>query len=1010
MRQSTPILVEPGLNGSMQTLRPKAPSSHPVLLVAAATAVMVLLMGVAQAQSPNTVVEGVPVTVPGTQSSPWSISNNLMVGNTLGGTLIIESGGQVNGTTARVGSDNVTGTVTVRDANSVWANTGAISIGVGSSGFGFLNILNGGSVSNTTAEVGVNAGGTGTVTVSGSGSQWANSQTLAVGWYGNGTVTIDNGGAVSAPVIWMGVVPGAQGTLTLSGTAGNRGVLTTGLLAKGLGNGQTGDATLNLDGGILRASADRASFLAAQADYRFGFAAGDVVIGTGGAFIDSNGHAIGISAALGGSGGLTKLGAGTLTLSGANTYAGGTTISDGVLVANTTSLRGPVLNNAVLVFNQPVDGTFSGNISGSGSLKKDGAGALTLAGINTYTGGTQVNGGTLVIAAPDALGSGPVAFGGGVLRFDYTGSLDRPITVSPGGFTVDTNGNTQTMSAPLAGSDPFTKVGSGSLNLTGNSPLTGPTSVQAGRLAVNGSLANSTITVQNGATLGGNGTIGGLVVQNGGFAAPGNSIGTLTVAGNVAFGAGSVYQVEINAAGQSDRIVASGMATISGGTVQVLAENGNYAAATNYTILTAGAGVTGRFANVTSNLAFLTPSLSNDSSNVTLTMTRNQTGFAGVALTRNQGFTANATERLGVGQPVYDALLSTTATEARAGFDLLSGEAHAQAVSVAIGESALVREAILGHLRGPLLTPPGASIAAAFSADLPGSKSATVMPAPRREARYALWGEALGGQANTNADGNAAGLSRRTGGAILGADMLLFNSGPGSLRVGVAGGYTQSRFDLDARLSSGRLESGHAALYAGSRFGAFRLDAGLSLSWSESDIRRQVAIRGFGDLLRSQRPGSTAQAFAELGYGFTWQGLALEPFAQLALIRVSTEAGLEQGGAAALRLVSSEQNPGFTTLGLRAEAQILETPLFARGMVGWRHGFGDLTPQALTAFATGIAPARVFAAPIDRDGFAAEAGLDWRATQTTTLGLTYAASLGERTRDHALKGRIDMRF
>jgi outer membrane autotransporter protein len=111
-----------------------------------------------------------------------------------------------------------------------------------------------------------------------------------------------------------------------------------------------------------------------------------------------------------------------------------------------------------------------------------------------------------------------------------------------------------------------------------------------------------------------------------------------------------------------------------------------------------------------------------------------------------------------------------------------------------------------------------------------------------------------------------------------------------------------------------------------------------------------------------------------------------------------------------LRLLSSKQNLGFTTLGLRAEAQILETPLFARAMLGWRHGFGDLTPQALTAFATGIALARVFAAPIDRNAFAVEAGLDWRATQTTTLGLTYAASLGERTRDHALKGRIDMRF
>jgi len=113
------------------------------------------------------------------------------------------------------------------------------------------------------------------------------------------------------------------------------------------------------------------------------------------------------------------------------------------------------------------------------------------------------------------------------------------------------------------------------------------------------------------------------------------------------------------------------------------------------------------------------------------------------------------------------------------------------------------------------------SIGLLHKSELPGSKSATVMPAPRPESRYALWGEALGGQANTDGDRNAAGLSRRTGGAVLGADMLLFDNGPDSLRVGVAGGYTQSRFDLDPRLSSGRLESGHAALYAGGRFGAF---------------------------------------------------------------------------------------------------------------------------------------------------------------------------------------------
>src|SRR5690606_14526302 len=121
---------------------------------------------------------------------------------------------------------------------------------------------------------------------------------------------------------------------------------------------------------------------------------------------------------------------------------------------------------------------------------------------------------------------------------------------------------------------------------TGISPFSGGTFVQGGTLAVNGSLAPSIVTVQGG-MLGGNGTVGGLIVRNTGVAAPGNSIGTLNVAGNMRFERGSVYQVEVNAAGRNDRIDATGMATIQGGTVQVLAEQGAYAPLTRYTILTA---------------------------------------------------------------------------------------------------------------------------------------------------------------------------------------------------------------------------------------------------------------------------------------------------------------------------------------------------------------------------------------------------------------------------------------
>ncbi|MGX1785436.1 autotransporter domain-containing protein [Bosea sp. NPDC055332] len=770
-------------------------------------------------------------------------------------------------------------------------------------------------------------------------------------------------------------------------------------------------------------------------------------------------------------GSIRKVGTGTLTLTQENTYSGGTTIAGGAIsiskesnLGNTSGaltldggvlqVTGTALNglarNIILGSNGggfeivEAGNSFivSQSLTGTGSLAKTGAGTLVLKGASSYSGATTVSEGTLRAGAANAFSANSTFTVASGATLDLAG-LNQTIgslagvgtvTLGSGTLTAGANNSSTTFSGKITGTGGVTKTGTGTLTLTGTNTYTGATKVSGGKLVVNGSLASS-VTLDGG-TLGGSGTIGGMSVASGATVSPGNSIGTLTVSGNVAFASGSTYQVEVNAAGQSDRIAASGKATITGGTVQVLAQNGNYAAATNYTILTASGGVTGTFTSVSSNLAFLTPSLGYGGTSVTLTMTRNDTGFGPgggdtgggttpggggttpggstsgnyIAQTRNQGFIANAAEALGVGNPVYDALISATAAEARAGFDLLSGEAHAQAVSVMIDESRLVRESILNRLRGPLLTPAPGQVAAGFTADLPGRKGGIVMQAPVPQPRYTLWGEAFGSAGNTDADGNAASLSRRSGGALLGADIMLYDAPGSSLKVGVAGGYSQSRFDLDARLSSGKLESGHAALYAGARFGSLRFDAGAAYSWSESDIRRQVAIRGFGDLLRLQRPGQVLQGFAELGYSFAFQGFALEPFAQLALLRVSTDAGTEQGGAAALRVLSSDQTLGFTTLGLRAEAQIGTMPLFARGMLGWRHGFGELTPQARTAFALGTNPAVVFAAPIDRNALTAEAGLDWRISSATALGLTYSAAIGERSRDHALKGRIDMRF
>jgi autotransporter-associated beta strand protein len=89
------------------------------------------------------------------------------------------------------------------------------------------------------------------------------------------------------------------------------------------------------------------------------------------------------------------------------------------------------------------------------------------------------------------------------------------------------------------------QLGSGTTELSGISTYTGSTSVEAGKLVVSGSIAGSAVTVQNGGTLGGDGTVGVLTILDGGTLSPGNSPGNLTVAGDVIWNGGGNYNWQI---------------------------------------------------------------------------------------------------------------------------------------------------------------------------------------------------------------------------------------------------------------------------------------------------------------------------------------------------------------------------------------------------------------------------------------------------------------------------------
>ena len=229
-----------------------------------------------------------------------------------------------------------------------------------------------------------------------------------------------------------------------------------------------------------------------------------------------------------------------------------------------------------------------------------------------------------------------------------------------------------------------------------------------------------------GATLNGTGTVGNTEINAGGKFAPGmaNVPGTsMTVGGNLVFHSGSVYEVEVNAAGQGDRVIVSGTVDLTGSSLSVLAANGTYQPSTSYLIIDNDAvdPVIGTFTSVATNLAFLTPSVVYDGgtgNDVVLTLERDAAlSFCSVAKTRNQCDVATALDQFPTDNALYLAVLNQTAAGARQAFDALSGEIHATVAGVLSEDSRYVRDAILGRLMQASYTGGGdmqvASLAAA---------------------------------------------------------------------------------------------------------------------------------------------------------------------------------------------------------------------------------------------------------------------------------------------------------
>lgn len=831
--------------------------------------------------------------------------------------------------------------------------------------------------------------GNATINNSFSGLTFFNDQSTA----GNATIRSENGGAT----IFTGQ-SSAGNALIVSGEEG-------GTFFTGSSNGGTARLVAEDSGFVdfteVQGPAGGGRFTVGSIEGNGSFEFGSAVVAVGSNNLDTQ-----VIGSLSGDvdGTLIKIGSGTLTVRGenANSFASAIRIEGGLInfdEGDSLGSGGIVLDGGGLQWadNSSFDispridalgaagGTFdtngndvllSGAIGGSGSLTKVGAGVLVLQGAASYSGATIVQAGTLRQgSAGGFVQNGAYVIDGGALDLNSVGLSMGSLSGSGGqvllgsaDLVVNQASNTS-FAGSILGSGAFVKDGAGTLDLGGSHGIAGITDVRGGTLAVNGSLL-SAIQVQSGATLSGTGSVGNVLINAGGTLAPGNSIGTLNVDGDLVFGPNSVYQVETDAAGNADRVVVSGLASLAGA-VQVLAENGSYAPSTSYNILSAGQ-LSGQFDSVSSNLAFLTPSLSYEGNAVTLTLARNDTSFTSLARTPNQRAFAEAAERLDEDNEVYRTLLDLGEDEVADTFNKLSGDAHASIASSVLFDDLNLSRAPLGNLRRNLASP---------------------------ERALPYWVQVGGGRQRIDDDGNAGEIIQDHESMLLGGDWPVY----GDWRLGGAFGFGQERLDVNSRDAKADSDSYRYALYGGRDValtqGTLKIFGGGGYSQHQIDSRRDVRLIDGPERLTRQYDVNTAQGFGELAWHLKFSEPAyVEPFVGLLLIDQRSDSFSEKGGAAALSASSQRNELLSTSLGVRGQQlfQVAERDLLLNGSFTWRQINGDLRPE-LDLQLEGGDRFRVLGTELPRNSFLVELNADYSITPNIVLDIDYNGVFSDRS-------------
>jgi outer membrane autotransporter protein len=602
-------------------------------------------------------------------------------------------------------------------------------------------------------------------------------------------------------------------------------------------------------------------------------------------------------------------------------------------------------NNSIPDASFLTDGTV-----GNRPLIKYGIGLLTIGGDATYTGGTTINRGAVMLGTGGTSGSilGNVAF--------CASALDPACDASSNKTLAFNRSDIYTFGGSITGPGQVFQVGTGITVLAGTSTYSGPTFVDSGTLSVNGSITSS-VLVNIGGTLGGNGSVGATTIFAGGTLSPGNSVGTITMNGGLAFNTGSLYFVEV-LGNTADRTNVNGAGALLAGTVAASFTGGSLT--NSYTILSATGGRTGTFDNLVpiNEPAFITASLAYTPNTVLLNLSSGISQIPG--LTQNQaGVAATLDASFNSGGGTLPGLFGVTASQLPAAMDALSGEGISGTQETAFGAANMFMSTMMDQgafwRSGETVDVNGATYGGPMqyaasrkskNSDHPAFKAITKAP-PIYQPRWRAWVTGFDGTWKLNGEAGigSASLSHNTGGLAGGLD---YQFAPDVL-AGFAMGGSSSNFSVANRSTSGHLEGGHLGGYGVKTWGLGFYTAGaLSFNTFRNSTTRTIAGVGPTEVATGSFGSNLFSARLEVGSKQTIGLASVTPFAAIQFSQLwqngFTETNVPPAGAGVLGL--TERSVAVSSLPTFLGAQFDTRAYLPNGMilspytrVSWVHEF-----------------------------------------------------------------------